>query len=194
MSGTRLADIAKLTALIAPEAEALGFDLVRVKLFGGAGDITLQVMAERPDTRQLTIDDCAELSRRISDVMDAKDPIESEYRLEVSSPGIDRPLTRLKDFADWADHEARIHLAAPIEGRKVLTGMLKGVEGDRITIDLPKYGEMTIGFDQVGNAKLVLTDALIAATRPLSLDGVEEEEIEDTEQEALESADIKDEG
>ena len=191
MSGTQLVDIAKLTALIAPEAEALGFDLVRVKMFGGAGDVTLQVMAERPDTRQLTIDDCAELSRRISDVMDAEDPIESEYRLEVSSPGIDRPLTRLKDFIDWAEHEARIQLTAPVEGRKVLTGMLKGVEDDRITIDLPKHGLMTIGFDQVGNAKLVLTDALIAATRPLSVEGAEEEEFED--EEALESA-HKDEG
>lgn len=186
-----MVDTAKLTALIAPEAEALGFDLVRVKMFGGAGDLTLQVMAERPDTRQLTIEDCAELSRRISDVMDAEDPIESEYRLEVSSPGIDRPLTRLKDFSDWSDHEARIQLTAPVDGRKVLTGMLTGVEGDRITIDLPKHGLMTIGFDQVGNAKLVLTDALIAATRPLSVEGVEEEEFED--EEALESA-HKDEG
>jgi ribosome maturation factor RimP len=179
-----LAETPDLTALIAPEAAALGFDLVRVKLFGGKGDLTLQVMAERPDTRQLTIDDCAELSRRISDVLDAleaegRDPITDEYRLEVSSPGIDRPLTRLKDFSDWTGHEARIVLAAPIEGRKVLTGLLKGVEGDRITIYLPKHGEMEIGFDQVGTAKLVLTDALIAATRPLSIEGVEEEEIED---------------
>ena len=173
-----------LTALIAPEAEALGFDLVRVKLFGGKGDLTLQVMAERPDTRQLTIDDCAALSRRISDVLDAletegRDPIPEEYRLEVSSPGIDRPLTRLKDFADWDGHEARIVLAAPMDGRKVLTGLLKGVEGDVITIYVATKGEMEVPFAQVGNAKLVLTNALIAATRPLSMDGVEDEEIED---------------
>lgn len=190
-----MAETPDLTPLIAPEAAALGFDLVRVKLFGGKGDLTLQVMAERPDTRQLTIEDCAELSRRISDVLDTleaegRDPITDEYRLEVSSPGIDRPLTRLKDFADWTGHEARIVLAAPIEGRKVLTGLLKGVEGDRITIYLAKHGEMEIGFDQVGTAKLVLTDALIAATRPLSLAGVEEEEIED---EALPEG-IEDEG
>lgn len=93
-----MADIALLTALIEPEAKALGFDLVRVKMFGGKSDPTLQIMAERPDTGQLTIDDCADLSRRISDVLDAleaegKDPIEDAYRLEVSSPGIDRPLT-----------------------------------------------------------------------------------------------------
>jgi ribosome maturation factor RimP len=190
-----LAETPDLTPLIAPEAAALGFDLVRVKLFGGKGDLTLQVMAERPDTRQLTIEDCAELSRRISDVLDTleaegRDPITDEYRLEVSSPGIDRPLTRLKDFADWTGHEARIVLSSPIEGRKVLTGLLKGVEGDRITIYLAKHGEMEIGFDQVGTAKLVLTDALIAATRPLSLEGVEEQEIED---EALPEG-IEDEG
>ncbi len=190
-----MAETPDLTPLIAPEAAALGFDLVRVKLFGGKGDLTLQVMAERPDTRQLTIEDCAELSRRISDVLDTleaegRDPITDEYRLEVSSPGIDRPLTRLKDFADWTGHEARIVLSSPIEGRKVLTGLLKGVEGDRITIYLAKHGEMEIGFDQVGTAKLVLTDALIAATRPLSLEGVEEQEIED---EALPEG-IEDEG
>ena len=190
MSGTPLADIAKLTALIAPEAEALGFDLVRVKLFGGAGDITLQVMAERPDTRQLTIDDCADLSRRISDVMDAEDPIESEYRLEVSSPGIDRPLTRLSDFADWAGHEARIVLTAPVEGRKQLTGDLIGVEGDRITIAVNKHAEMTIGFDQVADAKLLFTDRLLAATRPLSIEGADEEElVEDIDDDDIDDTD-----
>ena len=188
-----MTDLASLTTLIAPEAEALGFDLVRVKLFGGAGDVTLQVMAERPDTRQLTIEDCADLSRRISDVLDEHDPIESEYRLEVSSPGIDRPLTRLKDFADWADHEARVTLAAPVEGRKVLTGMIKGIDGDRITIDLPKHGEMTIRFTDVANARLVLTDALIATTRPLDTEGAEFEEIEDDEDETLDGVDSKDE-
>jgi ribosome maturation factor RimP len=181
---TRLTETPDLTALVAPEAEALGFDLVRVKLFGGKGDLTLQVMAERPDTRQLTIEDCAELSRRISDVLDAlelegKDPIEDEYRLEVSSPGIDRPLTRLKDFSDWAGHEARVVLTEQIEGRKVLTGMLKGVTDDRIAMYLAKHGEIDVPFAKVNTAKLVLTDALIAATRPLSMDGAEEEEFED---------------
>ena len=174
-----VADIAQLTRLIEPEAQALGFDLVRVKLFGGGDDVTLQVMAERPDTRQLTIEDCAELSRRISDLFDEKDPIAEAYRLEVSSPGIDRPLTRLTDFGDWAGHEARIALTAPIDGRKQLTGILKGTEGERITIEVNKHGPMTIGFDQVANAKLLLTDALLAATRPLSIEGVDEEEFEE---------------
>jgi ribosome maturation factor RimP len=175
-----MADIARLTQLIEPEAQALGFDLVRVRMFGGGDDLTLQVMAERPDTRQLTIDDCAELSRRISDMLDAVDPIEEAYRLEVSSPGIDRPLTRLKDFADWTGHEARIKLTDEIDGRKQLTGDLAGVEGDRITIDVKKHEAMTIGFDQVADAKLLITDKLIAATAPLSSDGAEEFETEES--------------
>lgn len=174
-----MADIARLTQLIEPEAQALGFDLVRVRMFGGGDDLTLQVMAERPDTRQLTIDDCADLSRRISDVLDQADPIEDAYRLEVSSPGIDRPLTRLKDFADWAGHEARIKLTDEIDGRKQLTGDLAGVEGDRIAIDVKKHERMTIGFDQVADAKLLITDRLLAATAPLSTEGADEEELEE---------------
>jgi ribosome maturation factor RimP len=182
-----MADIAALTRLIEPEARALGFDLVRVKMFGGKGDQTLQVMAERPDTRQLTIDDCADLSRRVSDVLDALEgspanPFEEEYRLEVSSPGIDRPLTRLKDFADWAGHEARIHLVAPIEGRKQLTGDLAGVENDRIAIEVKGHERMTLTLDQVADAKLLMTDRLLAATSPLSSDGAEEEEFETEEE------------
>lgn len=177
-----MADIARLTQLIEPEARALGFDLVRVRMFGGGDDLTLQIMAERPDTRQLTIDDCADLSRRVSDLFDEVDPIEEAYRLEVSSPGIDRPLTRLQDFADWAGHEARIHLTAPVDGRKQLTGDLIGVDGDRITIDVRKHEPMTIGYDQVADAKLLLTDRLIAATVPLSAQGAEEEEFDTEDQ------------
>jgi ribosome maturation factor RimP len=178
-----MADIAVLTALIEPEAKALGFELVRVKMFGGTSDPTLQVMAERPETRQLNIDDCSALSNRISDVFDAleaegRDPIEVAYRLEVSSPGIDRPLTRLKDFNDWAGHEARIHLAAPVDGRKQLTGDLVGVVDDRIVIDVKKHAQMTIDFEQVADAKLLMTDRLIAATAPLSVEGADEIEAE----------------
>lgn len=175
-----MADIAELTRLIEPEAKALGLSLVRVKMFGGASDPTLQVMAERPDTRQLSIDDCAELSRRISDRLDAleeagRDPIEHAYRLEVSSPGIDRPLTRLQDYADWSGHEARVNLTEPTsDGRKQLTGILTGIEGDSVTVDVRKHQPVTVPFAQIADAKLLLTDALIAATAPLSLEGAEE--------------------
>ncbi len=173
-----MADIAHLTALIEPEAQALGLDLVRVKMFGGKSDPILQVMAERPDTRQLTIDDCADLSRRISDAFDAleeagRDPIPHAYRLEVSSPGIDRPLTRLRDFADWEGHEARVTLAEPIEARKQLNGILAGIDGDQVTIDVRKYHPMTVPFSSIVDAKLVITDALLAATKPLSAAGAD---------------------
>lgn len=174
-----MADIAALTQLIEPEATALGLALVRVKMFGGTSDPTLQVMAEQPDTRQLTIDDCAALSRRISDKFDAleeagKDPIPHAYRLEVSSPGIDRPLTRLQDFEDWKGHEARVNLAHPTEdGRKQLTGILVGAEGDQITVDVRKHKEVTVPFAQVADAKLMMTDKLIAATAPLSAEGAD---------------------
>jgi ribosome maturation factor RimP len=182
-----MADIAALTDLIQPEAEALGLALVRVKMFGGAGDATLQVMAERPDTRQLTIDDCAELSRRISDRLDAleeagKDPIEHAYRLEVSSPGIDRPLTRLQDFDDWKGHEARINLAEKLDGRKQFKGDLTGVEGDAVGITDAQGVHFTLPFSAIEDAKLAMTDRLIAATMPLSTEGADEEEYEAEEQ------------
>ncbi len=175
-----MADIAELTRLIEPEAAALGFALVRVKMFGGQSDPTLQVMAERPDTRQLTIDDCAALSRRLSEKFDAletegRDPIDHAYRLEVSSPGIDRPLTRLQDYADWKGHEARLNLAEPnADGRKQLTGILLGVEGDLVGIDVRKYKSVQLPFGQIADAKLLMTDALIAATAPLSSDGADD--------------------
>lgn len=169
-----MADIAELTRLIEPEAKALGLDLVRVAMFGGKSDPTLQVMAERPDTRQLDIADCEALSRRISEVLDAADPIEEAYRLEVSSPGIDRPLTRLQDFADWAGFDARIRLAEEIGGRKQLDGRLNGVEGGTITVTLIKSGEpFVFPFTSLASAKLLLTDALIKATAPLSTEGAD---------------------
>ncbi len=172
-----MADIAALTALIEPEAKALGLSLVRVGFFGGKSDPTLQVMAERPDTRQLTLDDCATLSRRLSEILDAldgtpDDPIDEAYRLEVSSPGIDRPLTRLADYADWAGHEARIKLAAPIDGRKMFDAVLDGIEGDMVLVTA-KHGAMTIPFAGVATAKLILTDKLIKATRPLDAEGAD---------------------
>lgn len=182
-----MADIALLTSLIEPEAKALGLALVRVKMFGGQSDPTLQVMAERPDTRQLTIDECADLSRRISDRLDAleaagRDPIDHAYRLEVSSPGIDRPLTRLQDFEDWKGHEARITLAEKIDGRKQFKGDLAGVEGETVAIVDAQGVRFAMPFAAIEDAKLLITDRLIAATAPLSTEGAEEfEEIEDVD-------------
>src|SRR5436305_4564323 len=141
-----MTDIARLTSLIEPEAESLGLSLVRVAMFGGASDPVLQVMAERPDTRQLGIDDCEALSRRLSDLLDEADPIEHAYRLEVSSPGIDRPLTRLADFDDWTGHEARIVLAEKLDGRKVFAGTLIGTQGESVLIEVPVQGAMAVPF------------------------------------------------
>jgi ribosome maturation factor RimP len=186
-----MTDIARIIEIVEPEAKALGFDLVRVKLYGksevGDEEYTLQIMAERPETGQLVIEDCAELSRRISDRVDAleeagEELIEGAYRLEVSSPGIDRPLTRTKDFANWAGHEVKVRLAQPVEGnRKTLQGDLVGIEGESITVDDKKSGSVSFPFADVHSARLVLTDRLIAATRPLDSSGADEilEEQED---------------
>jgi len=173
-----MADIAELTSLIEPEAAALGLSLVRVAMFGGKSDPTLQVMAERPDTRQLNLDDCAALSRRLSDVFDAADPIEHAYRLEVSSPGIDRPLTRQQDYADWAGFEARVRMAEPVGNRKVFEGRLIGVDGAMVMLDVAKLGETALVFADIASAKLLLTDALIKATAPLSSEGAEKFKVE----------------
>lgn len=180
--GLHLVDMAALTQLIEPEVKALGFDLVRVKLFGG-DDQTLQIMAERADTRQLTIDDCAAISRRLSDRLDeleaaGRDPIETAYRLEVSSPGIDRPLTRLKDFADWAGHEVRVTVIESVEARKQFKSILAGLESETVLLEDPKLGRVAIDFNNIQSAKLVLTDALISATMPLSSDGADDIETE----------------
>ncbi len=171
-------NIAELTALIEPEAKALGLDLVRVAMFGGEDGPVLQVMAERPDTRQLTLADCGALSRRLSEVFDEVDPIEEAYRLEVSSPGIDRPLTRLGDYADWEGHRAKLKLAEPLGARKQIDGDLAGVHDDRILITVADE-TLHVAFAQIASGKLVLTDKLIAATAPLDAGEAEELEEED---------------
>lgn len=146
-------------------------------MIGGATDPTLQVMAERPDTRQLTIDDCAALSRGISEIFDpleeaGRDPIDGAYRLEVSSPGIDRPLTRLADYADWAGHEVRIKFVQPVDAAKQVTGDIVGIDGETIAI-LTTKGRREVAFANIQSAKLVLTDKLINATAPLSTEGAD---------------------
>lgn len=185
-----MADIAALTQLIEPEAKALGFYLVRVRFFGGE-EPTLQIMAERPTTGQLTIDDCSALSHRVSDMLDAlevegRDPVEGAYRLEVSSPGIDRPLTRLTDFEAWAGHEAKIELSEELAGRKRFRGKLHGVDprGDASAVGIEdKQGDVHfVPLALIADAKLVLTDRLIAASRPLDTSGADEfEPTDDTD-------------
>ena len=130
-----MADIARLCQVIEPEAEELGFELVRVKLTGTGDERTLQVMAEDPSTGQLIVQQCAALSRAISRRIDAieeegEELVRGAYHLEVSSPGIDRPLTRAKDYANWTGHEAKIALADKVDGHRNLRGELIGVEGD----------------------------------------------------------------
>jgi ribosome maturation factor RimP len=173
-----MADIEALSRLIDPELKSLGYDLVRVAFIGGRSDPTLQIMAERPDTRQLDLGDCETISRRLSDVLDAADPIEGSYRLEVSSPGIDRPLTRLKDYDDWSGHEARITLAEPqgdgAHGRKQFSGTLKGTGEGSVVHVLGKDGkDYVLPFSSISSAKLLLTDELINATNPLSTEGAD---------------------
>jgi ribosome maturation factor RimP len=185
-----MADIARLTALIEPEVRALGFELVRVAMLPSeAGDvaIALQIMAEDPATGQLVIDQCAALSRRVSAAIDAAEAagevlIDGAYRLEVSSPGIDRPLTREKDFVNWAGHEVRIVMAKGYNGQRVNRGVLHGCKDGLVYMTDTKAGEVRLPLNQIHSAKLVLTDALIAATRPLDTSGAEEF-IEETREE-----------
>ena len=171
-------DLTAITAEIESRAAALGLSVVRVVMLGGTSDPTLQVMAERPDTRQLTLDDCATLSRSLSEWLDVEDPIEAAYRLEVSSPGIDRPLTRLSDYADWAGHEARIRLLETFKSRKQFEGVLLGVDGDDVRLEAHNVGPVSVPFVIIRTAKLLLTDKLIKATAPLNADGADKVKIE----------------
>ena len=178
-----MADQAALQALIEPEVEAEGFALVRVLMTGAGGDPVLQVMAERPATGQLDLADCERLSRRLSEVLDQADPIAHHYRLEVSSPGIDRPLTRPQDFETWKGHEARVRLEQKIGGRGDFRGTLRGLAGDEIKLDVDGLGEVRLARANVRSAKLMLTDRLIAATAPVDATGAEtiEQELEEQE-------------
>jgi len=173
-----MTDIAAVTKIVEPEVEALGYGLVRVAMIGGGSDPTLQVMAERPDTRQLDLSDCERISRRLSERLDeleaeGRDPVQGAYRLEVSSPGIDRPLTRLKDFSDWAGHEARISLAEKKDGRQQYSGTLEGTEAEVVKLTGKDGQSYDIPFSDIGSAKLLLTDKLINATAPLSTEGAD---------------------
>lgn len=169
-----MADVKAIEALVEPVVRRLGFALVRVQMQGGARNPTLQIMAEDAATRQLTLDQCATISRAVSDLLDEADPIESEYRLEVSSPGIDRPLTRAQDWMDWAGFDAKVETAEPFDGRKRFQGPIVGVEGDAALLQVEGLGRVALPLDGIRTAKLLLTDALIKATTPLDREGADE--------------------
>ncbi|PIC02354.1 MULTISPECIES: ribosome maturation factor RimP [Caulobacter] len=158
----------ELIEMLDPVAESLGYEIVRLRLMGGAEQRRLQIMAEHPLLEDgtggdMNVEDCARLSRAISEVMDAADPIAGEYTLEVSSPGVDRPLTRLKDFEDYAGLEARIELDRVAEGRKRFKGELAGIEDDQVGLNIEGEDDVTVYFPfaWIIDAKLVMTDTLM---------------------------------
>ena len=184
---------ADIAAVVEPVLKDMGFRLVRVKIQGGGtADRIVQLMTERPDG-SITIDDCEAISKGISPVLDVADPISGAYRLEISSPGIDRPLVRPSDFEDWSGHEARIELTEPVCGRKRFKGVLEGFEDGevRIQADTGEHGVQHLGLpvNLISDAKLVLTDELIRealarakerhSTRPGDGAELDEDDLED---------------
>ncbi|AWU94905.1 ribosome maturation factor RimP [Azospirillum ramasamyi] len=153
----------RIEQIITPSVEAMGYEVVRVQISGGQRSV-LQIMAERADGAPMTVEDCADISRSVSALLDVEDPIREAYTLEVSSPGIDRPLTRLKDFERFAGFEARLESRMATDGRKRFKGMLKGVEDGLVCIDTDQ-GPARLEFDNILRAKLVLTDELIRASQ-----------------------------
>ncbi|MDC0012202.1 ribosome maturation factor RimP [Octadecabacter sp.] len=152
----------RITEIITPTIEDLGYEVVRVRLMTGKESI-LQIMVQKPDGT-IEVDECGEVSTAVSALLDVEDPISDVFTLEVSSPGIDRPLTRLKDFDQWVDNEAKIETEELIDGRRRFKGMLRGTEGDEVLIEIAEKGQaLTIGlkFEWLTDAKLVLTDELI---------------------------------
>ena len=148
----------RIAEIVTPVVEDMGFEVVRVRLMSGK-DTILQIMVQRPDG-QIEVDECGQISTALSAVLDVKDPILDEYNLEVSSPGIDRPLTRLKDFDQWEGSEAKIETDELIDGRRRFKGQLAGTEGDEVLITIPE-GTIGLKFEWLSDAKLVLTDELI---------------------------------
>lgn len=152
----------RIIEIITPTIEDLGYEVVRVRLMTGKESI-LQIMVQKPDGT-IEVDECGEVSTAVSALLDVEDPISDVFTLEVSSPGIDRPLTRLKDFDQWVDNEAKIETEELIDGRRRFKGMLRGTEGDEVLIEIEEKGQaLTIGlkFEWLTDAKLVLTDELI---------------------------------
>jgi len=159
-----LFDAGHIEAMIAPSLEAMGYSVVRVSFTGGRRP-TLQIMAERRDDQAMTVDDCATVSHTVSALLDVADPITSAYFLEISSPGIDRPLVRRHDYERFAGFEAKIELQKPIDGRRRFRGKLAGLEDDSVKLMIGADAKL-LPLSAIARAKLVLTDELIAATEP----------------------------
>lgn len=168
----------RLAQIVQPTVEAMGFELVRLRFMGGKRK-TLQIMAERADGT-MEVEDCANLSRALSAVLDVEDPISDAYALEVSSPGIDRPLTRLHDFDRWEGYEAKLETAEMIDGRKRFKGILAGVEGDEVLIEIDE-GTIGLKFDWLSDAKLVLTDELVAESLKARKNAFNEQDFDEIE-------------
>ncbi len=148
----------RIEEIVQPTVTGMGFEVVRVAMSKNG---TLQIMVEPADGRPMDVEDCATLSRALSAVLDVEDPISGAYTLEVSSPGIDRPLTRPKDYARWAGHLARVEIAQPIEGRRRFKGVLLGLENDTVRLKLEDGQEAQLPLSSVTRAKLEMTDSLI---------------------------------
>ncbi|NOX83117.1 MAG: ribosome maturation factor RimP [Alphaproteobacteria bacterium] len=167
--------------LINPAVEAAGFELVRVKLTGGNTKV-LQIMAERSD-KTMTAKDCASLSRVLSPVLEEADPIDSSYNLEVSSPGIDRPLVRAKDFEDWQGWPAKLELNRLVEGRKRFSGIVAGIDDGKVAFDIEGEDETALfPMEWIVSAKLVLTDELVAESLKAAKTNMQEQEHHDGDQ------------
>ncbi|MEM7506931.1 MAG: ribosome maturation factor RimP [Pseudomonadota bacterium] len=173
----------RLAEIVTPTVEDMGFELVRLR-FMSAKSATVQIMAERADGT-MEIEDCAKLSRALSAVLDVEDPIEGEYSLEVSSPGIDRPLTRLVDFNRWEGYEARLETDEMIDGRKRFKGILAGVEEDEVLIEIDA-GTIGLKFEWLNDAKLILTDDLIRESLQGRKHAFKEDDFDQIEEETTE--------
>lgn len=171
----------RLAEIVQPVIEDLGYELVRLRLMSGKQTI-MQIMAERPEGG-IEVDDCAKISTEVSAVLDVEDPVEGEYALEVSSPGIDRPLTRLKDFDTFEGYEAKIETNELIEGQRRFKGELRGTQDGEVLIEI-QQGIIGLKFDWLSDAKLMLTDELIAESLKARKDGgLDESKFDDIETE-----------
>ena len=177
----------RILSLIEPQASGLGMEIVRVRLMGGNRPV-LQIMTEKAGGAPTDVEDCAKLSRAMSEVLDTEDPITDKYTLEVSTPGIDRPLTRAGDFARWIGHAAKLELIRPLDNQRRFRGLIRGEENGKVQILLDDETELEAGIDELAKASLILTDELIeaaknAGTLPPQDDELADFEIDETQDE-----------